>query len=142
MSRIWAALPLLEDPLDPNAPVIPPDACWWRHPLARNEDGHELIVRTDSTSDMRAARLGCWEWFDGLDAQLIFGVDVFRVHHTFDGARSHLDVLALDVPTRSLAWRNLTEPGDWHVPRVDEYVIPSDAFVRLPYAVAPHPVRP
>ncbi|ANU79762.1 hypothetical protein BI023_gp56 [Mycobacterium phage Sneeze] len=138
MSRIWGALPEL-DPLDPNAPAIPSAACWWRHPLVKNEDGHELIVRTDSTTDIHAARLGCWEWFDGLDEQLILGVDAFRVEHTFDGARSHIDVLALDVPTRSPAWRNLTEPGEWSY--AGDFVIPSEAFVRLPYAVAPRPVQ-
>ncbi|AOT25735.1 hypothetical protein SEA_ZOMBIE_54 [Mycobacterium phage Zombie] len=84
MSRIWGALPLL-DPMDPNAPAVPLNACWWRHPLPRNEDGHELIFRTDATSDIHAARLGCWEWFDGLDEQLILGVDVFRVAHSYLG---------------------------------------------------------
>lgn len=114
MSRIWAALPLLDDPLDPNGPRIPAPACWWSHPLLKNEDGNHLILRTDTTTDYQAARLGCWEWFDGDQAQLIYGVDVFRVNFCYNGARlPHIDVLALDVPTRSLGWSNLTEPGDF-----------------------------
>lgn len=138
MSRIWAALPLL-GPLDPNAPNIPERACWWRHPLHKNEDGHTLIVRTDSTSDHRDARLGCWEWFDGLDEQLILGVDVFRVNYAYDHGRDYVDVLAPDVPTRSPAWRNLTEPGDWSCDT--GFTIPPSVFATLPYTVAPAPVQ-
>lgn len=139
MSRIWAALPEL-DPLDPNAPIIPPTACWWRHPLRKGPDGHELIVHTDSTTDIRAARLGCWEWFDGLDEQLILGVDVFRVTHAYENGSSYIDVLAVDVPTRSPAWRNLTEPDDWHYVGPD-YKIPASAFTGQPYTIAPPPQR-
>ncbi|QBI96743.1 hypothetical protein SEA_DARIONHA_56 [Mycobacterium phage Darionha] len=133
----WGALPLL-DPMDPNAPAVPLNACWWRHPLPRNEDGHELIFRTDATSDIHAARLGCWEWFDGLDEQLILGVDVFRVAHSYESGRSYIDVLAVDVPTRSPAWRNLTEPSEWHHVGPD-FTIPSEAFAGRPYTVAPMP---
>ncbi|GFG65802.1 hypothetical protein MKUB_32920 [Mycobacterium kubicae] len=115
MSRIWAALPEL-NPLDPDTPNPPAGACWWRHPLIRNAEGNELIIRTDSTSDRQAPRLGCWEFFDGSDEQLIAGVDVFRIlvcQNTY--GTSHIDVLALDVPTRSPRWLNLTEPGDWNL---------------------------
>lgn len=135
MSRIWAALPLL-GPLDPNAPTVPPAARWWRHPTPKNADGYNLLIRTDTTTDYREARLGSWEWFDGLHEQLIFGVDVFGVNHCFDGARSHIDVLALNPPTSSLGWSHLSEPGEGY--RHDcGFVVPASAFAGKPYTMAP-----
>lgn len=140
MSRIWSALPE-RDPLDPMAPPIPPAACWWRHPLrAKLDDDHQMIIRTDSTTDYREARLMCFEFWDGLDDQLIVGVDVFRVRYVSDGARSHIDVLALDVPTRSAGWRNITDPCDWHYPgNHDGVAIPPTVFVGVPFPFALHP---
>lgn len=135
MSRIWAALPLLE-PLDQNAPNIPPNACWWRHPLLKGPDDHELIVRTDTTTPSKPARLGCWEWFDGLETQLILGVDVFRVELHYDVAWIY--VLAVDVPTQSPAWQNVTEPGNWNLP-VNGFTIPTYTFTAYPHTVSLRP---
>lgn len=113
MSRIWAALPL-PDPLDQWHPL---GACWWRTPLPENEDRHRLIVRTDQIHDDTPARLGCWEWFDGLDVQLIHGVDVFgEVTGGAGGGAMWLDVLALPEAIAGAfgehwqRWRNLTDP--------------------------------
>lgn len=134
MSRIWAALPL-PDPLDPDAPAVPDAACWWRHKCPKNEDGYVLIVRTDSTSSLREARLGSWEWFDGLDCQLIFGVDVYQAHYCYTGTLGHLDVLALHPPTPSLGWTNLSEPGKGY--RHDcHYSVPPTVFTGMPFPAA------
>lgn len=139
MSRIWAALPLIEDPLDDNYPQPPARACWWSHPLNPGPDGERLILRTDQTNDEQAPRIGCWEWFDGCDTQLIYGVDVFRVICGWKNGISQIDVLALDVPTRSPAWQNVTPPGDWVCRHDGTYSIPRDSFVTVPFLSAPAP---
>lgn len=112
MSRIWAALPL-PDPMDQWHPL---GACWWRRSLPHNDDGHQLIVRTDQLRDDEPARLGSWEWFDGLHVQAVFGVDVFGVAISGNAAGLMvLDVLALpewitEFGDDAKRWRNLTDP--------------------------------
>lgn len=112
VSRIWAALPLP----DPFGQWHPLGACWWRTTLPRNEDGHVVMVRTDQIHDDQEPRLGCWEWFDGLDVQLIHGVDVFGEVLSGHGAGvMYLDVLALPdlisaFGDQAKRWRNLTDP--------------------------------
>lgn len=111
MSRIWAALPL-PDPLEQWHPL---GVCWWRTSLPRGDDGHQMLIRTDSIHEDQPARLGCWEWFDGLDVQLIHGVDVFAEVFTSVGAGvMYLDVLALPETIVEFGekgrWRNLTDP--------------------------------
>lgn len=120
MSRLWAALPF-PDPLDEGRPA-PAGACWWRLLLPRNGDGHHLIIRTDARElhggDGRPRpttppRLGCWEWFDGLDVQLIGGVDVFDVCLEWDRGSQYLDVLAIPIALfTTKGWANLTSPED------------------------------
>ena len=136
MSRIWAALPLLEALDRPQAPA---GTCWWRTLLTPNEDGHKMIVHTDTTTARLPARLGCWEWFDGQDAQLILGVDVFDVRYTGDDRREYLDVLAPVIPTRSGRWQNLTEPADARWPDPGGFTIPTYAFTAYPHTVSLRP---
>lgn len=134
MSRIWAALPLLEG-LD--RPPAPDDVCWWRMHLPANSDGYHAIMRNDSLDRDRPARLTCIEWFDELDEQLILGVDVFEVRQTVRHISWYLDVLSVRTPTRSPRWVNLTEPGDTRWPAPDGFGLPHELFTSLPYPVAP-----
>jgi hypothetical protein len=111
VSRIWAALPL-PDPLDQWHPL---GACWWRRSLPADGDHNRLIIRTDQLRDDEAPRLGSWEWFDGQHVQAVFGVDVFGVAFSGNGAVFYLDVLALpewiaEFGDQAKRWRNLTDP--------------------------------
>lgn len=135
MSRIWAALPLL-DGLD--RPTAPAGVCWWRMHLPANGDGHHAIVRNDTLSEKQPARLTCIEWFDELDEQLILGVDVFEVRQTVRHVSWYLDVLSVRPPTQSPRWSNVTEPGDTDWPAPDGFTLPP-VFPSLPYPVAPRP---
>ncbi|AHJ86605.1 hypothetical protein Jolie2_55 [Mycobacterium phage Jolie2] len=135
MSRIWAPLPQPE-PID--RPPIPAGACWWRRLLTANADGHHLIVHTYPDRGGDEPRLGCWEWFDGLDVQLVFGHDVIDVRFEGRGRNVYLDVLALPAPFLR-GWANLTAPDDedqrhpgWSGLSMSHASLPA-----LPYAYAP-----
>ncbi|QBP30269.1 hypothetical protein KDW77_gp55 [Mycobacterium phage Pinnie] len=135
MSRIWAALPL-PNPLDQWHPL---GVCWWRSPLPRGDDGHQMIVRTDSVHDDQPARLGCWEWFDGLDVQLIHGVDVYgEVFSSVGAGVMYLDVLALPEAIagafgeHATRWHNLTDPTSSDGARYPDDDEPRAYRVKLP----------
>ncbi|AKF14918.1 hypothetical protein AVT46_gp57 [Mycobacterium phage MOOREtheMARYer] len=145
MSRIWAALPL-PDPLDQWHPL---GVCWWRRSLPRDDaTGHQMIVRTDSCHDDQAPRMGCWEWFDGLDVQLIHGVDVFG--EVFSGVGTgvlYLDVLALPETMAEAfgedvkRWRNLTDPTSPEGARWPGHDEPHAYPIKLPPAPFPYAPR-
>lgn len=138
MSRIWAPLPQ-PDPLD--QPPAPAGACWWRKLLTVNGDGHHLIVHTFPDRGGDEPRLGCWEWFDGLDVQLVYGHDVIDVRFESRGRNTYLDVLALPAPFfASNHWANLTAPDDedQRHPGTMGLGMSGGALPPLAYPYAPH----